>query len=265
MLSTLFKYEFKNTAKVMLTVYGVLALITVLGVVLISGYADSQDLAHTIESIFLLVYLFMYMMTILAYFLITIIYLTVHFYKTMYASQGYLTFTLPVKPVSIFNVKLLVSAVWVFLSVVFILLSLFSILSAIPGFMDEFYYKSLAGNSLALYLSSIGMRRGEFIVYLIISYIILCFIAPLRLYVSCSIGQLFNQRKVTASIIIGIILFFAHNSISSSFVNLMELYREKANLLYSGTVWILLGFDLFFVILFYLGNVLIVKKHINLE
>lgn len=265
MLSTLFKYEFKNTAKVMLTLYGILTVVTILWFPLAPGFDGSETSIEGIQAIFTLVYFALYMMSIVACIFITIIYLTVHFYKTMYASQGYLTFTLPVKPVTIFNVKLLVSAVWMLLSITFIILSFFSILASLPGFMDELQSGYSLKHTMALYLSTIGMRSGEFIIYLVMYFILICFMSPIRLYLGCSIGQLFNNRKVSAAIIAGIVLFFAHNSIVQSFAELVELYQQETNLLFSGIAWILFIFDLFFTFLFYLGNVIIVKKHINLE
>lgn len=264
MLSTLFKYEFKNTYKVMLTLYGVLAAFTILGMLFISS-VKIVDGEHSLITIFLLVYLLLYILAIFACFIITIIYLTVHFYKTMYSAQGYLTLTLPVSPITTFHVKLLTSAIWMFLSFTLVFASLFGLLAAVASHLDMDYITYTLDNSKALYMSSIGMRSGEYIAYMIIAYLLMCFLNPLRLYVSCSIGQLFNQQKVTASIIIGIILFFAHSSITSTFTNLVDFYVESENLLFSDTAWLLLCFDLLFVILFYIGNVIIIKKHINLE
>jgi len=264
MLSTLFKYEFKNTYKVILTLYGILFAFTLLGVLFISNF-HVLDYESSLATLGLGLYVLMYIFTIFACLIISLVYLTVYFYKTMYSSQGYLTLTLPVNPVTIFNVKLVVSTIWIFCSLILVFLSLFSILLAVAGQADVSFNAYSFKQEKALFLSGMGMRSGEFILFTVIGFLLSCLLSPLRLYVSCSLGQLFNHRKVTASIIIGIIIIFAHTSISSTLTNLLDIYETNSNLLFGDTAWILLCIDTFFVILFYIGNVIIVKKHINLE
>lgn len=265
MLGKLFKHEFKDTCKVMLTLYAVLAVFTLFGMftVPLPGMQDSDNVMGVL---FTVVYILIYILAILACSIITTVYLTIHFYKTMYSARGYLTHTLPVNPLTTFHVKLVVSAFWTFLTLLLIMLSLAGLLWSIAVHADTGYALEYTFNEAkALYLSSLGMRSSEFVIYMFFAYLLGCFLSPLRLYLSCSIGQLFNQQKVVASIIAGIVIYFAHSSIVSFFTNALEHYKYSENLMYRDTAWLLLSIDLLFVIIFYIGNYIIIKKHINLE
>ena len=265
MLGKLFRYEFKSTCKVILIVYAVLTGMTALGMFALSR-PNALDTENPANVLFIVVYFFLYVLSIAGAYFIILIYLTVHFYKTMYSAQGYLTHTLPVKPLTTYHVKLLVSAVWTLLSTILVALSLAGLFWAMISPYYSWNYLSFTFNEAkAIMLSSIGMSTAEFVTYIVVAFLLSSFLAPLRVYLSCSIGQLFHTHKLAASIVAGIIIIFTHNMIGSLFSNGISVYQESANLFNGDTVWILLGFDAIFMILFYVATNFIVRKHINLE
>lgn len=87
MLGKLFKHEFKNTAKVMLLIYGMFAIITLLGTFVLSSDAV-RDEASSAANIMLVASMIFYMLSVFALFIVTYVYMCVHFYKSMYSDQG---------------------------------------------------------------------------------------------------------------------------------------------------------------------------------
>ena len=87
MLRKLFKHEFKETAKLLLPLDLVLLAVTVIGCILLGSSILQNESLQMLSFSCMMIYI----LSIFALFIITAVYLTVRFYKTMYAAQGYLT------------------------------------------------------------------------------------------------------------------------------------------------------------------------------
>ena len=120
MLKKLFKYEFKSTAKIMLILYAILIVTTAVGSVVLYSLDLDQAGESKLASILSVSAIVLYILAIFAVLIVMYVYLCVHFYRTMYSAQGYLTHTLPVKALAPFHVKLITSFVWMFLSMALI-------------------------------------------------------------------------------------------------------------------------------------------------
>ena len=149
---------------------------------------------------------FFYILAIIALFIITYIYLMIRFYRTMYADEAYLTHTLPVSTFSTFNVKLLVSAFWAFLTMALTAVSVLSLFGTALQSTGEF--ASADWNYFLYELETffgkpMSALIGKFLLYMLVS----CFSGLLMIYCSISIGQLFNKYKVVASIITYVIIY----------------------------------------------------------
>lgn len=274
MLGKLFKYEFKNTAKIMLIIYTVLITVTVLGMLVLSF--DSIRNGEGIAATFILIsYIVLYILSIFSLYIVTYVYLTIHFHKTMYSVQGYLTHTLPVKPLTTFHVKLLTGLFWMIITTVLMILSVLGFILAVGG--DEMRQELSVLNYASLnyeLVSLFGMPLSELIAILIVSTIISSLTSLLIVYASSSIGQLFHQHKVAAAIITGIIFYFIQQiaamimSIAASFNmvhNISELNEDKILSSFDSTMWASLLLSLFFAICYYTACNIIVRKKINLE
>lgn len=280
MLGKLFKYEFKNTYKIMLTIYAVLMGVTILGAIILSTPAiqnnqidDSPVLTLLVSSFFLL-----YMLSAFALFIVTYVYICIRFYKTMYSDQGYLTHTLPVSSFSIFNVKLLTSLVWTIGSLVFFILSVFLLL--LGASRGELITKISYGMGFADFASEfhsvMGMSIGVFILYVIVMTVFSCLSTLLMIFASISVGQLFNQHKIVAAIVTGLVLYFVQQTFgtiillftSGSLFSVDYAYTETvtvADILLSPSVLGGTILSLLFTVGFYITCVVILKKHINLD
>ena len=138
----------------------------------------------------------LYILAIFAVLIVMYVYLCVHFYRTMYSAQGYLTHTLPVKTLAPFHVKLITSFVWMFLSMA---LMTASIVALIASASHGTAWQELFGQDVFSF---------HFIFQMVLGVICSCLTYLLWVFASASIGQLFSSNKVAASLVAGIVLYF---------------------------------------------------------
>ena len=274
MLRKLFKYEFKNTAKLMLTIYAVLAAMTLLGTIVLSCTVDIEK-PGTGLSIFLLLLLIFYILSVFALFIVTYVYMCIHFYKTMYSDQGYLTHTLPVSSITIFHVKLVTSLVWMLLSS---LLMGLSVLALMGGATHGEIFQVFGAELSKEFTDAFNMGIGQFTVLIIISIILSSLVYLLTVFTSASVGQLFHQYKVVAAIVTGIILYF-FQQIASVLMMFLPDYQSIFSVAVSETEYSSYGtmipmtsifvssfiYSAVICAIFYIVCVIIIKKHINLD
>lgn len=291
MLGKLFKHEFKNTSKIMLLIYGMFAVITLLGTLVLSNDAVRKG-ETTAANIMLAVLLISYMLSVFALFIVTYVYMCIHFYKSMYSHQGYLTHTLPVKPSTLFHVKLGTSLVWMVCTLALLFLSIFLfIIGASHGEIFSAEVSSELHRFAVEFEQELGMSMGTFFLHMCISILLSCLCFLLWVFTSASVGQLFSQYKVVAAIVTGVILYFVEqiasmiimftsgyiNTLSDdtamysfSFVgvNAVSTAGESStaglgflgNMLTATYIWSIL-----LCVVYYIVCRIIVQKHLNLE
>ena len=207
MLGKLFKHEFKETAKLLLPLDLILLAITLIGCILLG----SSILQNEALQVFSISCLTIYVLSIFALFIITAVYLTVRFYKTMYAAQGYLTHTLPVSTTSIIHVKLLTGVFWSLIAAVITTGSIFLLIRVAAGNDWDPAAFSIAADAI---YESLGIPFGEFMSYIILSAILSCFSMILMIFASLSIGQLFGQHRILAAVVTYIVFYIIQQIIS---------------------------------------------------
>lgn len=106
MLCKVLKHDFISTGRIMGIIYLIVAGIS--GITLISHYAKGGDDITITEALGVAILL----MVTACMFVLTAVVVLTDFHKTLYAEQGYLTFTLPVKSWVILLSKIIVSTVW---------------------------------------------------------------------------------------------------------------------------------------------------------
>lgn len=274
MLGKLFKHEFKSTAKLMLTIYAVLAAITLLGTIVLSS-DNIRSGKTTLGTIVLVLLMFFYILSTFALFVVTYVYMCIHFYKSMFSDQGYLTHTLPVSSFATFNVKLITSLIWMAASMILMLCSFLALLAAASRGKISNAFSSIIWSEFE---AELGMSVGSLVVYLIFTLFVSCLIYLLMVFLSACIGQLFHQYKIAAAVITGIIIYFI-NQIASVVIMLAVNYPTLLMQTTSGSpenpaavmdvISPLLVSSMVYSILecaiFYLACLFITHKHINLD
>lgn len=290
MLGKLFKNEFAKTWKIAVLGYGCSVGMSILLAILINiENAINHNLSGTNTAVFVYKVIINVFLAVGVISLIIIpvgflVYLCIHFFKTMYSSQGYLTHTLPVSPVSTFNVKLLVSVIWMLGSVLVSLLSALGLATARSGIKFSDLFNAGFMEALRLGITEInkailpitGATVGSLSGTIAISYVIGVFEWFLFVYAALSIGQLSANHKIGVSVAVGFGMNFVKKLLSGVLIILVgvravnysdlmiNMYGGSASF-FNGVMWTSIGYSLTFCIIEYVVSVLIIRKHINLQ
>lgn len=243
MFWNLVRYEFKNVNKWYLALYGaVLALSALIGVQANSLKSiDTPD-----QQMIMLVFLaLVFGGLIITLSISTLILIIRRFKGSVYDRQGYLTLTLPVSEHQIILSKLLGAFIWSLASSLVFILSIYIILVLTgANFLDIFSLEYL----FKFYMDSFWLS--------VISFILSTVAGILCIYLSISIGQLFNEYRtalaVVAYIAIQVVLGFITLNLRIDFdynwVLSFEIFK-----------------DIILSVSFYLGTYYILKNKVNLQ
>ncbi|WP_049527741.1 hypothetical protein [Streptococcus pseudopneumoniae] len=242
MFWNLVRYEFKNVNKWYLALYGaVLALSGLIGIQASSLKSiDTPD-----QQMIMLVFLgLVFGGLIITLSISTLILIIRRFKGSVYDRQGYLTLTLPVSEHQIILAKLLGAFIWSLISSAVFFLSIYIIFATIdPNMVDSYFFDYL----FVHYIENFWLT--------LISFFISTVAGILCIYLSISIGQLFNEYRtalaVLAYIIIHIVLGF------------VDMFSPSLN--YSMMMSAEIVKDLILSAAFYLGTYYILKNKVNLQ
>ena len=243
MFWNLVRYEFKNVNKWFLALYAaVLSLSVIIG---IQGSSLSSTYYQD-KGVVMLVFLsLVFGGLVITLSISTLILIIQRFKGSVYDRRGYLTLTLPVSEHQILSAKLLGAFVWSLASTVVFLFSLYIIMSMIQ---PDVLISNVAEFILKNYQDDFWLA--------LISYIVNTLASILCIYLSISIGQLFNEYRtalaVVAYIAIQIVLGFITLNLRIDFdynwVLSFEIFK-----------------DLILSVGFYLGTYYILKNKVNLQ
>ena len=243
MFWNLVRYEFKNVNKWFLALYAaVLSLSVIIG---IQGSSLSSTYYQD-KGVVMLVFLsLVFGGLVITLSISTLILIIQRFKGSVYDRRGYLTLTLPVSEHQILSAKLLGAFVWSLASTVVFLFSLYIIIVMVyPGA----YLSTFAEYILKNYQDNFWLA--------LISYIFNTLASILCIYLSISIGQLFNEYRtalaVVAYIVIQTILGFITLNLRIDFD-------------YNWTISFEILKDLILSVVFYLGTYYILKNKVNLQ
>ncbi|MGB4658561.1 MAG: hypothetical protein WBI07_05245 [Mobilitalea sp.] len=261
MLGKLFKHEFKATARLLLPLYLVLAVMTLMDRIVIN-----LDIFTGVLSIIPGIISFIYVISIIAIIVVSFVIIILRFYKNLMTDEGYLMFTLPAKSSELINSKLFASMLWTFASVIGVAASIFCLFIT-----PERFVKLQEGFSLAFAELEVAFQ-GK-VTILIIEFILLFLIALinsiLEIYFSIAIGQLFNGHKVLGSFGAYIVISTVIQILSTLVLALVGLSNHYRFNEFSSLPDIVMPFSILFLlvttVIYYLGTDLIFKKKLNLE
>ena len=242
MFWNLVRYEFKNVNKWYLALYGAVLALSVL----IGAQANSLKSIDTPDQqMIMLVFLALVFGGLLITLSISTLILIIRRFKgSVYDRQGYLTLTLPVSEHQIILAKLLGAFIWSIISSAVFFLSIYIIFATIdPNMVDSYFFDYL----FVHYIENFWLT--------LISFFISTVAGILCIYLSISIGQLFNEYRtalaVLAYIVIHIVLGF------------VDMFSPSLN--YSMMMSAEIFKDLILSAAFYLGTYYILKNKVNLQ
>lgn len=266
MLGKFMKHEFQETARLMIPLNLVILVYTIIGMIMLG----SRLLASPSMTILAMVSLMIYMLSLFAIFIVAYVYFTVRFYKTMYTSQGYLTHTLPLTTGMIINTKVLVSLFWIVITVLMTIASVFALVATAAG-------QELGEILFSEFIPYTGFSLANFFVSYFFFLIFGCLESLLMAYASLSIGQLFRQYRVLASIgifilmhigaqILGTVTLFVTQMFSMDRLLSMAVQTEESFAsFYNGILSVSSVECILLCILFYFLCYWLTDKKLNLE
>lgn len=202
MLSKLIGYEFRATRRIFFPAYLALLALSVLNAVSFALTSSLDDLSLP-SGLLMMVYV----VAIMVVAFLSLAYMIVRFYQNLLGDEGYLMFTLPVRPSQLLWSKAIVSTVWMAVSVILctvsILIITFSGLIANGEFGAFQQEMTILWNGLASELGG-GFLVGvslEVIVCGLIYVIAFC----MHIYAALSLGQLFHRFRLGMSFVMYVV------------------------------------------------------------
>ena len=243
MFWNLVRYEFKNVNKWFLALYAaVLSLSVIIG---IQGSSLSSTYYQD-KGVVMLVFLsLVFGGLVITLSISTLILIIQRFKGSVYDRRGYLTLTLPVSEHQILSAKLLGAFVWSLASTVVFLFSLYIIISMIQ---PDAFLSSFAEYMLKNYTDNFWLA--------LISYIFNTLAGILCIYLSISIGQLFNEYRTALAVVAYIAI-----QVVLGFITL----NLRIDLDYNWALSFEIFKDLILSVGFYLGTYYILKNKVNLQ
>lgn len=269
MVKKLFKHEFLAYARVMSIIY--IILLTVAAATRVIFIFESDTVAYDIVSTISVI---TYCVSVFAALGFSFVMGVVRFYKNLFTSEGYLSFTLPVTASQHIAVKLITAVSMNLLTWVMVLLSvcvvtagelLVEIWKALGFLLDKLY--ELTG------IQSVFIG-GEFALLLLVA----SFTSVLLYYTFISIGQLFKKNRILAAVGAYFVYYILTQIVSTVLSVFLSLFAatgafEEIGLWIAGhpyeTVHIALGgfilLEAVFAVIEFIVVRLIITKKLNLE
>ena len=210
MVKKLIKHEFIYYART-LSIF--LPLVLVIGVMArVIQFFESESFIYAFVSGSSL---FMLYVAVMACMILTTVLSIVRVYKNMYTSEGYLSFTLPVTNAQHIFVKVLVSVVCSFVSLLTVIVSAMIAFSGVT--MKEILnvFKYLIVHELFEKIDSIHLVF--FIIEFAIMVLISAISAPLMYYTCITIGQTARKNRILSAVGVYFIYYMATQVISTVF------------------------------------------------
>lgn len=282
MLGKLLKYEFKNTYKIGILMILALELITIIsiGFFYLPIWRDAVAYGDASWQVFVtfmvgmcvftmdifVIYIVKYGVTIMNGFF---------YYKSMFSNQGYLTNTLPVKPIHHLLAKTISGGFWAVLTAVItyvncciiILIGVLQIGSLSNGNASYLYVAKMVLSSM---MEDLGMESFVFVVlfwvFVIVISMVLMIISEILgvciLYGGLSLGQLSNAGKLILGILAYCVITFIQRTIASTLAMVASMVAfiihpvlgQSISFLITGVVSLIVGIVMFFVAKYVLEN-----------
>lgn len=248
MLGKLIKYEWKSTYKMCGIIIMVIAGVTLVGAL---GFVlpfklimeDSEALEESMMGAF---WAMMMMMSMMLYIIALVgasyammIYQGVHFYKTMYTDEGYLTQTLPVTPRQLLFSKTLVAGIWnllVGLSIgISIMILIFAFISSVAPpeawrELDE-VWRELQRELARDMDAQLGFNIAHAVLSLLLMFILTPFCTMMTMFGALTIGQLSKKYKA----LIGILSYFGAMIVQSILMQILQFVFTFGNVLFQNS------------------------------
>ena len=266
MLKKLYKHEFYSLFRNLLPVYAAL-----IGLSLVNRLSHLFQADNMLVSALQNISTILYVLVIGATFFVALVIIVVRFYKHLLSHEGYLTFTLPVKPTQHIICKLICGVTVTLASIAAMIGSLF-ILGAGTDTMKEFLSGLSTGYEMFAQMVGTGLLTVFWIeaVVLVIAYI--CD-GLLMLYASMAIGQQF-KNKIGGAVLSYFVIYAILQVIAAVIFGILGLVlSDRMDTIFAGdnlTIFAIMaacyiGYEIVISTAYFLITRYMLNKKLNLE
>lgn len=253
-LRKLLKYDLRANMKIFLFIWPAIIVFAV-----IERLAISADLEGKLGTVLISTTTTVFVLGVIAACIVSLVVSIVRFYSGLLRDEGYLMFTLPVKPWQLILSKFLTALLTVVVTGLISILASWYLFDGINGFFE---IAKMIWNELDL---PSGMTL------LLVGLIILASICMLllQIYLSCSIGQLFKRHRILWSVLVyyGINVLIELLSVSGLIgFNAFSAFEYTATVAKLNTLLgIVLAVQAALCVLYFFLSECILRKKLNLE
>lgn len=266
MLGKLLKYELKGNVRILLPFYGLILALSLINRLFTGNWIYSTQTPTATMNIAAIA-AFAYGLTFMAVMLLTVFLVIQRFAKTVYGDEGYLTNTLPVTSSEIIISKTISAFLWMGLSGLVALLSIF-IIAFEPGMIDAM--RKMYVFVVRLLGDQVSLIAFKMIMYFIFMSVAGSISAILMVYMSISIGQLFSRKllgSIGAFLGVNVILNIVSGFLANIYANFQIPYFGFESMIqYMDQMGIfVILYSLVQIGIFYYVTNYIMKNKLNLE
>ena len=263
MFGKLLKYDFRSMFKQFAFIWPAALAVALVNHFTINSFVTStSDVRQTISGVAVLVY-FAILITM---FIIALIFTIQRFFKGLLGDEGYLMHTLPVKPWQLIASKLLCAVVTTVISIIVAILSMFLFA---PWDAEDFRQLFHGFGYLFSHWDMEVTRMLLSLLELLLLFLVSMAVGYLQLYLSMSIGHLFNKNRVAMSVI----AFIAINALVSMLLSALpawnfdfDPFENLAGMTqFQAAIGIAILVELVHAAVYFLGTEFILRKKLNLE
>lgn len=200
MLKKLFKYEWKDSWKILGIMNIVVVVFSLLGTLIVNEKIWEAAENNEYIAIAVVFYMMFYIGAIIALSLCTGFYFYYRFYKNFYTDEGYLMHTLPVTPHQLIWSKTFVALIWQTISGFVVMFSIINFVNYCGVAEGETSIWLQLGEVLGKFWGSLEGYMVPFIIVMVIYCMIAPFFSIFLGYASISLGQCTKKHKLLAAV-----------------------------------------------------------------
>lgn len=263
MLGKLMKYEWKATWKLLLPMNMLIIVMTFLACVTVQVNFFDSDNSMVIFSAMMIILTYIGSMFVVC--IGTAIYLIYRFYTSTYGDQGYLLHTLPLDKHHIIIAKVVVSAAWIFISMVLVFMSVMFLFAEQGEFLVDFIE---AFESVIEYWGGSEVS-GFVLIMTFIATVFHIFARVLKVTACVSLGQLSSDHKVIMSFAFYFAFYFVQRIFTMLyyvFIEILNNANDNHHFSYFNNSWEgTLISSILYSVVFYFLTWYVMEKKLNLE
>ena len=289
------KYEFKSIARTLLPIYLAVVVVSLINAFsfgvndlfhagsMVTGYGAAIQLPHaanTLVGLMQLVVFLAYFGVMVALFVLTLIVIIQRFYKGLLCDEGYLMFTLPVKPWQLIASKgtaafgmSVISGAAAFLSILILMCGVVGPVEFF-SFFDPRIWWQMFGD-----LKEVFPKWGLYVLLYCFEFLILVIVYGMaglfQMYVSMALGHLAQRHRIIMSVVAYLVISMALSFLSGAGMLLLDgsgiLHALSPMIGHSAHTGMqlmffgLLTWNILQLAAFFFGTERILSKKLNLE